>query len=329
METLPLGKTGVEVSALCLGTAYYGTYIDREASFALLDQYFEAGGRFVDTANCYAGWVKGASGGESENTIGEWLRERGNRSEMFIATKVGIGYSGVKSGLSARQIEAECEKSLKRLGVETIDLYYAHRDDRRTRLEKTLETFDRLLTAGKVRFIGASNYRPWRLEETRWISETKGWAGFCCTQNHYTYLQPKPGAGFHFGTRGLDQEGSGVHCPSDTLFAALVAVAADLEGEAGAEAFVAPFERGQPPFLLSSAFPRAGSLPLLPSPLVRMELTPQRGQGKLLKRLRYVSPALFRRMLGRKPLDAYAGLVYPNLLPCSASTLCRWIPFCR
>lgn len=198
METLPLGKTGVEVSALCLGTAYYGTYIDREASFALLDQYFEAGGRFVDTANCYAGWVKGASGGESEKTIGEWLRERGNRSEMFIATKVGIGYSGVKSGLTARQIEAECEKSLKRLGVETIDLYYAHRDDRRTRLEKTLETFDRLVTAGKVRFIGASNYRPWRLEETRWISETKGWAGFCCTQNHYTYLQPRPGADFDY-----------------------------------------------------------------------------------------------------------------------------------
>lgn len=122
-----------------------------------------------------------------------------------------------------------------------------------------------------------------------------------------TYLlEPKPGAGFHFGQRGLEQEASGVHCPSDTLFAALVATVADLEGEAGAAAFVAPFEGGSPPFLLTSAFPRAGNLPLLPAPLLRMELSPEPGRRKLLKRLRYVSPALLRRMMAGQPLDDYA-----------------------
>lgn len=119
-------------------------------------------------------------------------------------------------------------------------------------------------------------------------------------------LQPKPGAGFHFGLRGLDQEESAPHCPSDTLFAALIATLADLEGTQGVEDFTAPFEAGRPPFLLTSVFPYAGDLPLLPLPFVRLNLTPQPGQRKLLKRLRYVSPALFRHMLQRADLDAYA-----------------------
>jgi len=119
-------------------------------------------------------------------------------------------------------------------------------------------------------------------------------------------LNPKPGAGFHFGLRGLEQEASAPHCPSDTLFAALVATLADLEGADGVAAFVAPFERGQPPFLLTSVFPRVGDLSLFPLPYARIELTPQRGQRKLLKKLRYVSPAIFRRILDRRPMDEYA-----------------------
>jgi len=126
---------------------------------------------------------------------------------------------------------------------------------------------------------------------------------------HWTIyrLEPKPGAGFHFGLRGLEQEDSAPHCPSDTLFAALVATLADLEGDAGVRAFTAPFQNGQPPFLLTSAFPCAGDLPLLPFPFIKVKLTEKRGQRKLLKRLRYVSPVIFRRILDRQSLDAYAG----------------------
>jgi len=118
-------------------------------------------------------------------------------------------------------------------------------------------------------------------------------------------LKPKPGAGFHFGLRGLEQEDSAPHCPSDTLFAALVATLADLEGADGVAAFAAPFERGQPPFLLTSVFPRVGDLPLLPFPSRKVNLTPEPGQRKLFKRLRYVSPVVFRRILAGKPMEAY------------------------
>jgi CRISPR-associated protein Csm4 len=119
-------------------------------------------------------------------------------------------------------------------------------------------------------------------------------------------LTPKPGAGFHFGLRGLEQEGSAAHCPSDTLFAALVATLADLDCGEAVRAFTAPFESGHPPFLLSSVFPRAGDLPFLPFAFVPVDLDPEPGQGKLLKRLRYVSPAVFHRLLTGEPMDAYA-----------------------
>lgn len=122
----------------------------------------------------------------------------------------------------------------------------------------------------------------------------------------YYRLDPKPGAGFHFGLRGLEGETSAEHCPSDTLFAALVATLADLDRPEAVRGFVAPFEAGEPPFLLSSLFPRAGDLPLLPLPRLKIELTPERGQRKLLKRLRYVSPRLFRAILARETVDGYA-----------------------
>ena len=121
------------------------------------------------------------------------------------------------------------------------------------------------------------------------------------------HLEPKPGAGFHFGLRGLEQEDSASHCPSDTLFAALVATVADLDGDAGARAFTRPFEDSKPPFLLTSVFPRAGDLLLSPFPFIKAELTEKRGQRKLLKRLRYVSPVIFSRIINRQPLDEYAG----------------------
>jgi len=196
MRTVPLGNTGVEVSVFCLGTMYFGSSTDAATSYQLLDQYLEAGGSSLDTANIYARWVPGYVGGESETLLGRWIHEHNARSQLFVASKVGFEMPGVERGLRARQIEEECEKSLKRLGVDIIDLYYAHRDDRSTSMEETLEAFDKLLKAGKVRFIGASNFSSWRLEEARWMSQTQDWAEYCCIQQRYSYVRPKPGADF-------------------------------------------------------------------------------------------------------------------------------------
>jgi len=198
MKTVLLGNTGVQVSALCLGAMYLGTRNDEPTSFRLLDQYVEAGGSFIDTANIYAHWVKGFKGTESEALLGRWMRSRKNGSKMFVATKVGfeIPLLEVPRSLSARWIEHECEKSLQRLGVEAIDLYYAHTDDRSTPMEETLGAFNKLVEAGKIRFIGASNFTAWRLEEARWTSVNHGWSEYCCVQQRHTYLRPKPGASF-------------------------------------------------------------------------------------------------------------------------------------
>jgi aryl-alcohol dehydrogenase-like predicted oxidoreductase len=175
---------------------YLGTRTDEEMSYQLLDQYVDAGGIFIDTANIYAHWVAGFKGGESETILGKWLISRDNRSETFIATKVGFQYGDTVRGLRAGQIVDECEKSLRRLGIDTIDLYYAHVDDRNMPQEETLEAFDRLVHAGKVRFIGASNFLAWRLEEARWTSRQNGWAEYVGIQQRYTYLRPKPGTNF-------------------------------------------------------------------------------------------------------------------------------------
>jgi aryl-alcohol dehydrogenase-like predicted oxidoreductase len=124
------------------------------------------------------------------------MRERGNRDDLFIASKVGFDYQDVPANLKAAVVVEECEKSLKRLGVEHIDLYYAHKDDALTPIEETLEAFQKLSKDGKISFIGASNFRAWRLEQARWVSNVKGWPEYCCVQQRFTYLRPKPGASF-------------------------------------------------------------------------------------------------------------------------------------
>jgi aryl-alcohol dehydrogenase-like predicted oxidoreductase len=196
MKTVQLGHAGVEVSAMCLGTMYFGTKADEETSQRLLDAYVEAGGAFLDTANVYAHWAEGGMGGESEQLLGRWMRDRKNRDGLFIASKVGFSYPGNEDGLRAGQIVEECDKSLERLGIDTIDLYYAHHDDRRTPLEESLEAFDRLIREGKVRHIGASNYVAWRLAEALQVSRRHDWAEFCCAQQKHTYLRPKRGIDF-------------------------------------------------------------------------------------------------------------------------------------
>jgi len=196
MRTMALGDTGERVSALCLGVLYYGNRIGKTESYHLLDRYAEGGGSFYDTANIYSFWLDGFRGGESETLMGQWMADRGNRNQVFVATKVGFGYQEVPTGLTAQLIQTECEKSLRRLQTDVIDLYYAHVDDRTTPVEETLEAFDRLVAAGKVRYLGASNFLAWRLERARATSRANGWAEYCCIQQRYSYLRPKPGAGF-------------------------------------------------------------------------------------------------------------------------------------
>jgi aryl-alcohol dehydrogenase-like predicted oxidoreductase len=196
MRKLKLGSSDVEVSALCLGTDLIGSKIDRQTSFRLLDLFRENGGTFVDTGNFYAAWLPGCKGGESETTIGLWMKERGNRHEMAIASKIGFDYPGCQGGLSAAEIERECEKSLRRLGTDRLDLYYAHRDDPQTPLEETMAAFDSLIRAGKVRAIGASNLRAWRIAEANAVAGAHGWARYSAVEQRYTYLRPRHGADF-------------------------------------------------------------------------------------------------------------------------------------
>jgi len=196
MKKIQLSQTGVEVSCLCLGALRFGTRNNYEQSAQLMDMYVEAGGSFIDTANCYDQWCSQGKGGESEVTIGRWLRERGLRDRLFIATKVGFGYQDVPDGLAASTIISECENSLRRLGIDRIDLYYAHHDDPNTPLEETLSAFNKLVKDGKIRFFGASNYLAWRLADADAISARKGWASFTCVEQRCTYLRPNSGGDF-------------------------------------------------------------------------------------------------------------------------------------
>lgn len=196
MKKIQLSQTGVEVSCLALGTLRFGTRNDYEESAQLMDMYIEAGGNFIDTANCYDQWCSQGKGGESEVTVGRWLRDRGLRDKLFIATKVGFGYQNIPDGLAASTIISECEQSLRRLGKDHLDLYYAHKDDPNTPLEETLSAFNKLVKDGKIRFFGASNYLAWRLADADAIADKKGWSSFTCVEQRCTYLRPNPGADF-------------------------------------------------------------------------------------------------------------------------------------
>jgi len=196
MQKIKLGNSDIAVSALCLGTDLIGSKIDRETSFRLLDLFREHGGTFIDTGNFYAAWFPGCQGGESETTIGQWMKDRSARNEMVISTKLGFDYPGCPGGLSAVEIERECEKSLRRLQTQRLDIFYAHRDDPQTPLEETMAAFDRLIGAGKVRAIGASNLRVWRIAEANTVGRNHGWARYSVFEQRYTYLRPRHGADF-------------------------------------------------------------------------------------------------------------------------------------
>lgn len=182
----------LQVSTLCLGTMYFGSTVPESTAVGMLDAYVAAGGMFLDTANKYASWIPGCTGGESERLLGRWMRERGNRHHVVIATKLGLGMPGVEAGLRAHQIESQCEASLQRLGIETIDLLYAHADDRSTPLEETLTAFDRLHRSGKIRAVGASNYAAWRLTQACTAADAAGVQRFACLQVRHSLLRADP-----------------------------------------------------------------------------------------------------------------------------------------
>ena len=163
MQYRPLGRSELQVSPLCFGGNVFGWTADERTSCSLLDAWIDAGFNFVDTADVYSRWAPGHAGGESESVIGRWIRQGGQRSRLVIATKVGNDMGEGRIGLKPERIREAVEGSLRRLQVECIDLYQAHRDDESTPLEATLEAFGRLVTEGKVRALGASNYTAPRL----------------------------------------------------------------------------------------------------------------------------------------------------------------------
>ncbi|MES2785623.1 MAG: aldo/keto reductase [Pseudomonadota bacterium] len=185
MNNRPLGRSGLMVSPLCLGGNVFGWTADKSTSFSILDAWVDAGFNFIDTADVYSRWAPGHAGGESEAVIGQWLRQGGRRDKVVIATKVGMDMGDGKIGLAPKRIREAVEDSLRRLNLDHIDLYQAHRDDADTPLEATLEAFAKLIDEGKVRAIGASNYTADRLAKSLAISRATGLPRFESLQPLY------------------------------------------------------------------------------------------------------------------------------------------------
>jgi aryl-alcohol dehydrogenase-like predicted oxidoreductase len=188
MEKRRLGKSELLVAPLCLGGNVFGWTADEEMSFRLLDGFVDAGLNFIDTADVYSKWAPGHHGGESETIIGDWLKRRGKRDDVIIATKVGSEMGPRKKGLSKAYIARAVEESLRRLGTDYIDLYQSHRDDPDTPIEETLEAYGALIKAGKVRAIGASNFTPERLAAALAASGRHGLPRYETLQPEYNLM---------------------------------------------------------------------------------------------------------------------------------------------
>ena len=180
-----LGKSGIQVPSLCLGGNVFGWTADEPTSFQILDASLDAGLNFIDTADIYARWAFNGVGGQSEEVLGRWMKQRGNRKRVVLATKVGLEMAADKKGLSARYIAQAVEDSLRRLQTDYIDLYQSHKDDPDTPVEETMGAFARLVEQGKVRALGASNFGPERLVESLKVSEKHGWPRYETLQPHY------------------------------------------------------------------------------------------------------------------------------------------------
>ncbi len=181
-----LGKTDLQIHHLCLGGNVFGWSATAQESELVLDAYADAGGNFIDSADRYSEWLEGNVGGESETIIGDWMRSRGNRSEIIVATKVAK--LTTRAGLAAANIAGAAEDSLRRLGTDYIDIYYAHHDDESVPLEESLTAFHKLVTSGKVRYIAASNYTAQRLAQALKISRDLGISEYLILQPHYNAI---------------------------------------------------------------------------------------------------------------------------------------------
>ncbi|QYX75906.1 aldo/keto reductase [Streptomyces akebiae] len=201
-----------EVSVLALGAMLFGSRTDDRTSFAILDRYVEAGGNFIDTSDNYAFWTDGGQGGQSEELLGRWRRSRGIGDEIVIATKLGArplapgtSYVDNAEGLSAEAIRESAERSRERLGVERLDLLYAHIEDRTVPLRETVEGFAGLVAQGTVGLLGVSNHAVWRVERARALAAATGLPGYEVLQYHHSYLRPRtdvPGDLWADGTLG-------------------------------------------------------------------------------------------------------------------------------
>lgn len=189
MQYMRLGRTGLKVSRLCLGTMTFGWSADRPTSYAIMDAAFDAGINFFDTADIYSRWAEGNPGGVSEEIIGEWLKDK-PRPQVIVATKArGRMWDGVTGeGLSRHHIMQAVEDSLRRLNTDYIDLYQTHFPDDETPLDETLRALDDLVRAGKVRYVGASNYPAWLLMKSLWVSDAHNIARYDSLQPHYSLL---------------------------------------------------------------------------------------------------------------------------------------------
>lgn len=191
MNIKKLGNSGLEVSNLCLGGNVFGWTIDEKQSFKVLDAFAEAGGTFIDTADVYSRWADGNNGGESETILGNWMKARGNRHKLVIATKVGMEMGPHKKGLKKDYILSAVEASLTRLQTDRIDLYISHKDDEETMLEETLEIYKNLIIHGKVRVVGASNYTGKRLRQALEVSHKNAYPAYQSLQPHYNLYDRK------------------------------------------------------------------------------------------------------------------------------------------
>ncbi|MEV5491056.1 aldo/keto reductase [Streptomyces bobili] len=188
---------------LALGAMLFGTVQDERRSFELLDRFVDAGGVWIDTANCYAFWADPTGfGGQSEILLGRWLARRpGVRDRIRISTKVGCEptvagrFPESAEGLSAEVVKKGIEASLRRLGTDHVELYWAHKPDPVTPLEETVAAFGELMSAGTVGRLGCSNYPAWQVDRARQLARAHGSAGFTAVQQHHTYLRPRPGTG--------------------------------------------------------------------------------------------------------------------------------------
>lgn len=192
MEYRKLGRTGLKVSTLCMGTMQFGWTADEALSFRILSAALDAGLNFIDTADIYSRWVDGNPGGVSETIIGKWMKQaRVPRDRLVIATKVRgrMGAGPNDEGLSRAHILQAVEASLRRLDTDYIDLYQTHWPDEDTPIEETLRALDDLVRAGKVRYIGASNYKAWQLMQALWASDRLGLARYDTLQPHYNLVE--------------------------------------------------------------------------------------------------------------------------------------------